>query len=275
MKNKLGFLGLFCLIFCAIPSVAVSQPFYRSGAEIYDSWDICRTRPQGIDGYFQLSEDKFYPLIIFESLGRNADIAYKLGEEFRARYPDSYQRAEAIYNFVRDRVRYTHDRDQFGYAEFAQNADELVQEINKGKARGDCEDYAVLLTTMFKAAGYRTAIVLIPGHAAALIFLPGYPKARTFLTFSQESGWIWAEATGRRNPLGWVPQKALQGEAIAFEIGRAEELVRKPFPKGEIIEIQRKRRIISISPFFFIIFIMWIIPMISRIFLVTFFRRGH
>lgn len=275
MKNKLGLVGLFCLVFCATSSAAVSQPFYRSGREIYDSWHICRTRPQGIDGYFQVSEDKFHPIIVFESLGRNADIAYELGEEFKARYPDSYQRAEAIYNFVRDRVRYTHDRDLFGYAEFAQNADELLQEINKGGARGDCEDYAILLATLFKAAGYRTAIVLIPGHAAALVFLPGYRKARTFLTFRRQSGWIWAEATGRRNPLGWAPQKASQGQAIAFEIERAEELVQKPFPNGEITQIQRRRRIINVSPFFFIIFIMWIIPMISRIFLVMFLPRRH
>ncbi len=273
MKSKLGVVGLFCIVLGASSSSAVCQPFYRSGGEIYDSWHICRTRPQGVDGYFQVSEDRFHPIIVFESLGANADIAYELGEEFKARYPDHYQRAEAIYEFVRNRVRYTHDRDQFGYVEFAQNADELLQEINDGKARGDCEDYAVLLVTMFKAAGYRTAIVLIPGHAAALVHLPGYRKARTFLTFGGESGWIWAEATGRRNPLGWVPQKALRGETVAFEVERAVQLTRKPFPKGETIQIQRRRRILRVSPFFLIIFIMWIIPMISRMFLVAAYRR--
>jgi len=275
MKHKLGIVALSGLITCAISSAAVGQVFYRSGGQIYDSWHISRTRAQGMDGYFQVSEDTFHPVIVFESLGRNADIAYELGEEFKARYPEPYQRAEAIYSFVRDRVRYTSDRDQFGYPEFAQNADELLQEINEGGARGDCEDYAVLLATMFKAAGYRTAIILIPGHAAALVHLPGYRKARTFLTFHGESGWVWAEATGRRNPLGWLPQKALQGQTIAFEIERAEDLPQKSYPKGEAIQIERRRRIIRISPFFLIIFLMWIIPTISRVFLVTLYRRRN
>lgn len=275
VKNKLGLVGLVSLIFLILSPRGISQPFYRSQGEIYDSWHICRTRPQGIDGYFQVGEDGFYPLVVFESLGRNANVAYKLGEEFKARYPDPYYRAEAIYSFARDKVRYTHDRDLFGYPEFAQNADELAEEINKGEARGDCEDYAILLATLFKAAGYRTAIVLIPGHAAALVFLPGYPKARVFLTFSEESGWIWAEATGRRNPLGWVPQKALGAQAVAFEIEKVPSLDRKPFAKGEITEIQRRRRIINISPFLFIIFLMWVIPMIARVFLIGSLRRRY
>ncbi len=115
----------------------------------------------------------------------------------------------------------------------------------------------------------------MPGHAAALVHLPGYRKARTFLTFDGESGWVWAEATGRRNPLGWLPQKALQGQTIAFEI-EVENFPRKPYPKGEVTQIKRRRRsIIRISPFFLIVFIMFIVPTISRVFLVTLRRKRN
>ncbi len=273
MKIKITLLGLFWLICLALSPEAISQDFYQKNGEIYDSWGIYRTRSQGPDGYFQVTERGFRPVIAFESLGSNADIAYRLGREFLKQYPDSHQRAEKIYTFVRDRVRYTQDLSQFGYREFAQNADELAKKIQEGNAQGDCEDYAILLATMYKAAGYRTAIVLVPGHAAALVYLPEYQKANISLTFNEESGWIWAEATGRNNPLGWYPQKALQGKAFAYEIEKEEDLTLKAEPGGKIAQVKGKSRSLAFSPFLSLLLIMWILPMIGRIFMVTVVRR--
>ena len=273
MKIRITLLSLVWLICLVLSPEAISQNFYQKNGEIYDLWDICRTRPQGFDGYFQVTEKGFRPVIAFESLGSNADIAYRLGQEFLRQYPDSYQRAERIYTFVRDRVRYTQDLSQFGYPEFAQNADELAKKIQEGGAQGDCEDYAVLLATMYKAAGYRTAIVLVPGHAAALVHLPGYQKANISLTFNEESGWIWAEATGRNNPLGWYPQRALQSKAYAYELEEIEDLTLRAEPAGKIAQVKGKSRSLSFSPFFFLLLIMWILPMISRIFMITAARK--
>ena len=182
----------------AIPSAK----FYQEGGEIFDDWDICRTDAVGEDGFFQISATGFYPIIVGESLGQNADRAYGIGQQFAREYQDISQRAEEIFAFVRDSVRYTSDESLFGFAEFAQNADELALIIEDGGvAHGDCEDYAVLLAVMYKGAGFRSAIVLAPDHAAALVYLPEYREANRSLSVGGEAGWIWAEATGGSVPV--------------------------------------------------------------------------
>ena len=100
-----------------------------------------------------------------------------------------------------------------------QNPDEVVATIKAdGVAQGDCEDSAVLLAVMYKAAGYRSALVLTPGHVATLVYLPKYRKAPRKLTFAGEDGWMWAEATGATNPFGWVPESLMSQELIAREV---------------------------------------------------------
>src|SRR4030042_892826 len=142
-----------------VPASILAMPsakFYQEDGEVFDDWDICRTNAAGEDGFFQVSATGFYPIIVGESLGQNADQAYRIGQQFAGDYPDMHQRAEEIFAFVRDRVRYTSDESQFSFAEFAQNADELVVTIeDEGVAHGDCEDYAVLLAVMYKGAGFR------------------------------------------------------------------------------------------------------------------------
>ncbi len=275
MNTKIVISSLICLALLGLSWQATAQNFYKKDGGIYDSWQICRTRPDGFDGYFQITEEGFRPIIIFESSASNTSSAYRLGKEFQARYSDFYQRAEKIFLFARNQIRYTQDLDQFGYREFAQNADEIAKEIEKGRARGDCEDYAVFLATLYKAAGYRTAIILIPGHAAALVYLPGYKKANVSLKFNEESGWIWVEATGRNNPLGWYPEKAMQEKAFAYEIERIEDLSPHTEPTGEIAQVKGKKKSLTILPFLSVIPIMWIVPMISRVFIVMSKRRSR
>ncbi len=274
MRVKIILFGIAGWVFLASPTQAIEEIFYKKDNQIYDSWRICRTRAEGVDGFFQVTKKGFRPIIAFESLGKNSDLAYKYGKEFLAKYPDSYQRAEKIFRFARDGVSYTSDLDQFGYREFALNADELVARIEKGNARGDCEDLAILLATMYKAAGYRSAVVLVPGHAAAIVYLPGYRKANATLKFYGQSGWIWAEATGRSNHLGWAPSRALQGKAIAYEIRAVEDLAQQSIPKNEIVQVRRKTTPLAISPFFFILLLMWILPLLSRIFMVITRRKA-
>ena len=146
--------------------------------------------------------------------------------------------------------------------------------IEKGNARGDCEDFAILLATMYKAAGYRSAVVLVPGHAAAIVYFPGYQKANATLKFYGQSGWIWAEATGRSNHLGWAPSRALQGKAIAYEIRAVEDLAQQSIPENEIVQVRRKTTPLAISPFFFILLLMWILPLLSRVFMVITRRKA-
>jgi hypothetical protein len=197
-----------------------SASFNELDSEVFDDWGIFRTRAFGEDGFYQLSETSFRPVIAFESLGEEAALAYQLGEGFAAEYPDKVRRAEAIFGFVRDRVQYVPDVDQFGYEEFAMNADELAIAINQdGVGYGDCEDSAVLLAVMYQGAGFRSAIAVGDGHTAALVYLPDYDKASAVFEMDGEPGWIWAEATGSNNPLGWVPKEFINAEVTAYEIG--------------------------------------------------------
>ena len=74
------------------------------------------------------------------------------------------------------------------------------------------------MAIVYKAAGYRSAVVLLPGHVATLVHLPDYKKAPRKLTLGGEPGWVWAEATGATNPFGWVPEALLDGPIAAREV---------------------------------------------------------
>ncbi|MDP6495980.1 MAG: transglutaminase domain-containing protein, partial [Dehalococcoidia bacterium] len=174
-KMLLPSLLVITIVIC-VPSLTNASPseqFYTRGRHIYDDWGISRTKSAGADGFLALTSLGFDPVITRESLGENIDVAWQLGEAFARKYPDRKQRAEQIFYFVRDRIDYISDADLFGMGEFAQNADEVAEIIaDEGKAQGDCEDSAILLAVMYKAAGYRSAMVLMPGHVATLVFLP-------------------------------------------------------------------------------------------------------
>jgi predicted transglutaminase-like cysteine proteinase len=225
MNRAWVLLGLIVVLLAAVATAGhawafPSQGFHKIGSNIFDDWNICRTDASGADGYYQISDTGFRPVIAFESLGSEADLAWSLGQQIASQYSDPLQRAEAVFYFVRDRVRYTSDIDEFGNEEFAENADELATTIVKdGSGQGDCEDMTVLLAVMYKAAGFRSAIMLLPEHTAVLVYLPDYNQATAFFELNAESGWIWAEATGRNNPLGWAPDDYLDMKIPAYEIG--------------------------------------------------------
>ena len=244
------------------PALATpSQGFLERGDDIYDSFGISRTRSVNEDGYFQIVEDNFDPIIARESLGDNIDVAWELGQSFTEKYPEPKQRAREIFEFVRDRVVYTSDIDEFGHEEFAQNADEIVGTIlEKGRAPGDCEDDAVLLAVLYKAAGFRSAIVLAPGHAAALVYLPNYNKAARVFTLEGEKGWVWAEATGSTNELGWLAPSLVGEPMVAREL--TEQAVQKKELTYRLTTVQQASSrggfsVRGISPFFSVVFMLW------------------
>ena len=224
MKRAGILLGLIVVLLAAVATAGYawafsSEGFYEKGGNIFDDWEICRTRAFGEDGFYQITGTGFRPVIAFQSLGEQTNAAYSLGEQIAAKYPDPLQRAEAVFHFVRDRVEYTPDIDLNKSEEFAQNADELaISIVEDGIGYGDCEDMAVLLAVMYKASGFRSAIVLVPDHTAVLVYLPEYNKATAVFELEGEPGWVWAEATGRNNPLGWAPEQYLDIELDTYEI---------------------------------------------------------
>ncbi len=233
----------------------------RDGA-IFDSWGLCRTRSWENDGFFQVDETSFRPAIVFESLGELKDKAWQIGHQMAEQYSERNQLAEQIFLYVRDHVAYTSDLDHFGVEEFAQNADELAEEIEShGAANGDCEDDAILLAVMFHASGFRSAIVLAPSHAAAVVRLPDYPKANTFWNFNDTDGWIWAEATGRTNSLGWTPTEYIRSDLAAYEV--TDEAIFDDNRAG-VSTPSGGTSVISFSPFLSIIFFLWLVSFLRK-----------
>jgi len=269
MQRKITLIG-FVFLSWLIAAQGCSSQFYKKNGEIYDSWGICRTRAQGEDGYFQIMPSGFRPVIVSESLGKSDSLACKWGKELLDKFPGNDYRARKIFEFVKNKVGYIHDIEQFGYQEFAQNADELAHSIQEGSARGDCEDYAILLATLYKMAGYRSAVALIPGHAAALIYLPGYRKSNVSMELGGEEGWIWAEATGKNNYLGWAPPRVLTNSVVAYEIKEAEEISLVSGPGGEPIKLKRKTQ--RIPPFLSFLFIILMFPILVRFLRASLFR---
>jgi len=269
-KHLRAILFSLAILMTMMPATALaisSANFYKEGGEIFDDWNICRTDATGRDGFFQVSETKFCPIIVGESLGENTDRAYQIGQQFAQDYPDDIrQRAEKIFAFARDKVEYFPDVDQFGFPEFAQNADELAAAIeDDGSAYGDCEDYAILLAVMYKGAGFRSAIVLAPDHAAALVHLPEYKKANQTSSLDGESGWVWAEATGGNNPLGWMPERFIGEKLEAYEVkNEAITEVEPPDKPRTTITKSGGSTGIHISPFFGVIGMMWLLSLLRR-----------
>jgi len=215
---------LAALLIVFLASVAVveaipSQSYYVEELNVTDDWGVKRSVALKPRGFIEYADRKCQPLIVFECMGAYSDVAWRLGKRFAEKYPDPYKRAEAIFEYVKKRVSYLSDSENFGLEEYAQNPDELALLIQRfGEAWGDCEDYAALLAVMFKAAGLRSAIILVPGHAAALVYLPGYKNANYVWSVNGEEGWIWAEATGKNNKLGWTPAEFIGAKAIILEI---------------------------------------------------------
>ena len=243
-----------------------SSGFYEIKGDVFDDWGICRTRAFGEDGFYQISETSFRPVIAFESLGESSALAYSLGEQIAAKYPDPIQRAEQIFRFVRDRVNYTPDIDQFRYDDFAQNADELAITIDQdGIGYGDCEDSAVLLAVMYQGAGYRSAIVVGSGHTAALVYLPDYKKTTVVFELEGKPGWVWAEATGKNNHLGWVPKEFVNVKLAAYEISAEAIALSKPPPAPSSAIIKTGGGALALPfPFISIIGLLWLVSLFRR-----------
>jgi len=252
-----------------------SGDFPPRGGDIFDDWEICRTRAFGEDGFYQITDTGFRPVIAFQSLGEQADAAYSLGEQIASEYPDPLLRAEAVFRFVRDRVEYTPDIEQTGNEEFAQNADELaIAIVEDGIGEGDCEDMAVLLAVMYKAAGFRSAIAFVPEHTAVLVYLPEYSKATAVFELAGEPGWVWAEATGENNPLGWVPKQYRNVQIATYEISAevppyeipAESVAPLTPPPAPAIAVAGTGEGVAYRPylFFIVIGLLWCTSLFRR-----------
>ena len=91
---------------------------------------------------------------------------------------------------------------------------------------------ATLCGTIYVAAGFDTALVDRTDHEAVLIWLPEFSNANDYwdINDGKGQGWIWVEATGSANPLGWTPPDFEDGQWTAYHITNSS--VFEPKPEG-------------------------------------------
>ncbi len=224
-KHLLMLFALLSVLVLSQSQAATGLPassFTRKEGDWYDNWGINRNSYAGSDGYL--------PSLATETLGENKERAYSIGEWFQDNYPVETDRAVAILKYVQTWTEYGYDgdnvvRDDAPQEEWAWNADEMAHAFNENtgvKAIGDCEDMAFLCGTIYVGAGFDAAIIDAPEHCALLIWLPEFSNANNYWDLSddgRDAGWIWVEATGSSNPLGWTPPDFENGEWTAYAIG--------------------------------------------------------
>lgn len=224
---------LLCNSAIALIEVASALPAssftFREG-DWYDNWGINRNNYAGSNG--------FLPNLVPETLGENKELAYSIGERFQDNYQSKTERAVAILKYVQTWTEYGYDsdnvvRDGIAQEEWAWNADEMAHAFNQTtgvKAKGDCEDLAFLCGTIYVGAGFDAALVDAPGHVALLIWLPEFSNADYYwdINDGRGAGWIWVEATGSSNPLGWTPSDYEDGGWTAYPIANSSVFVAEP-----------------------------------------------
>jgi hypothetical protein len=224
-RKKTFLLILFLLRFSFLAGrkvLAISQTtdFIYVDGLWYDSWGYTRNYAVGSNG--------FIPNVAYEALGEWQGIAYSWGKQFEVRYPEEIRRAEEILRFVQQWTEYGYDEDNVVIGgrfqeEWAWNGDEMASKIDfdsNTPAIGDCEDLAFLCSAIYEGAGFDTAMILTTRHVALLLWLPDYPNVLKWdiVGDGRGYGWIWVEATGENNPLGWTPDIYRDGDWEAFVI---------------------------------------------------------
>jgi hypothetical protein len=229
---------LFSFLFVSI--LALSQTVRGSPASSFNLQDGDWYDNFGINRNYYAGPHGYLPNLASETLNENKELAYSIGESFLADYPSENERAVAILKYVQQWTEYGYDsdnviRDGVAQEEWAWNADEMAHAFNPTTgvtAVGDCEDMAFLCGTIYVGAGFDAAIVDAPDHVALLIWLPEFSNANNYWDLpndNRDAGWIWVEATGSSNPLGWTPPDYEDGGWAAHSIGSLE-FVAEPLP---------------------------------------------
>jgi len=112
----------------------------------------------------------------------------------------------SLHRWVRDNVTYRDDPSLLYPGEVGElfiSPVRMIKDYNKGiKLYGDCDDSALLLTTLYRCTGYEAHIVLLDTQGA------GFDHAITVInvtdTFGNPNGMtVYADATGNV-PCGWI-----------------------------------------------------------------------
>ena len=87
-----------------------------------------------------------------------------------------------------------------------------------------------------------------------MIWLPEFSNANSYWDISnddRDAGWIWVEATGSSNPLGWTPPDFRDGGWTAYAIGDLEFVSKPESPQSTPLDIDIT--MVIVAAIFFII----------------------
>ena len=131
--------------------------------------------------------------------------AIEIFRESGARPKDRFAEVCALFNWVRENIRYTRDIFQVELLHSARRMLEL--------RAGDCDDMTILLGAMLKSTGHPVRLVLAG-------FRPGKPHSYSHIypEVNVRGRWIPIDASMER-PIGWAPPALWKG---ICEIGKDE-----------------------------------------------------
>ena len=126
--------------------------------------------------------------VSFTSSGKSVtDLEEALRTEFESKYPsyasDSVKYAQFIFSFLQIRFFYESDYTQYYDCESSHSSGTDVwayPEMTLYSGIGDCEDTASLLSSLFKAAGYDSALIVLPNHMMGALVLEDYSYEASF-----------------------------------------------------------------------------------------------
>ncbi|MCK4436153.1 transglutaminase domain-containing protein [Candidatus Bathyarchaeota archaeon] len=140
------------------------------------------------------------------------ELATRLGRRFEA---GDFKQARKLYEYVRDEIQYIYD--PFGIEEIQ------PPEVTLKLRSGDCEDQAILLTSLLLAIGFESALLFadanndgLPDHVYSAVYIPKAPDyTKPFAKKKLNDGknlhdWIPLDPTSLDSDFGVIPIEDLQ-----------------------------------------------------------------
>ncbi len=171
-------------------------------------------------------------------------------QELIAGKTDFYDKAEAISDFVQQKIRYFVIEVGIGG-----NQPHFAGDIFKGRY-GDCKDKATLLSAMLASVGLHGDLVMVDSHrgfinpddpsvlgnhvVAAIEVPAGYnsPKLHSVITTSSGKRYLIFDPTWEKTPFGQV-ENDLQGSYGVLVEGSQSQLIRIPVMSPELNRVRR------------------------------------
>jgi transglutaminase-like putative cysteine protease len=119
--------------------------------------------------------------------------------------------AEALFEYVRAHLHYTPDYNDGDVIEEIGTPGYLLDQIRRyGAARGDCDDYVILLGALYHAMGWPVTLIAIARHTDRIL-------DHVYLRVETPEGARIADGIVR-HPFGWEVPRAEQWERVEWPI---------------------------------------------------------